>query len=62
MAQQPLPELLQPKYDVNHRRTALYNGLQVSYSVLLEHVNFIMVSFHLLHILAVDCVTMLESP
>src|SRR5438105_12630100 len=47
MAQQPLPELLEPKYDENHRGMALYNGSQVSYSVLLEHFNFIMLSFHL---------------
>ena len=62
MAQLPLPELLQQKYDENHRGTALYNGSQVSYSVFLEHVNFIMLSFHLVHILAVDCVTMSANP
>ena len=62
MAQQPLLELLQLKYDANHQGTALYNGLQVSYSLLLEYVNFIMQSFHLVHILALDCVTMSDNP
>ena len=62
MAQQPLPELLQLKYDEHHRGTALYNGLQVSYSFLIQHVNFIMQSFNLVYIVAVECVTMSHNP
>ena len=62
MAQQPLPELLQLKFDEHHRGKAIYDGLQVSYTFLIQHVNFIMQSFNLVYIIAVECVMMSHNP